>query len=146
MNRENFIRITFFISILVFNPAIADTLQISTNIEARVSTTITQDIASTLHKRGLEEMAARKKAEELTDGNDEAFASMLDNLLDGCRKISRDEMLDYLASAALHREQIALDSYDRLIHIYSKVKRSLPDKEIRNRLSTIARQNAMMIG
>ena len=145
MNRQNFIRITFFISVLVFNPAVADTLQFSAgNIESKINRSITQEIASVLYRRGLEERVAEERASELTDESDETFASMINNLLSNCREIGRAELLDYLANAALHRQKIALDSYDQLIHIYSSVKQSMPDSRSRARLSMVAGKNASM--
>lgn len=136
------IRITLFVSILIFNPAVADTLRSATNIQSNLNTTITENIASILYKRGLEEKSAKKRAEEFLEDDERLFALMLDNLLYGCSDITKEEMLEHLSTAALHRQSIALDSYAHLIDIYSKIKRSTPDKEARKKLSTIAKGNA----
>jgi len=146
MSRQNYIRIVFFVSVLVFNPAVANTLQVATNIRTRIETTITHDIASVLYKKGLEEQTAFERAEEAVGDDDETFAIMLENLLYGCSEISKDEILDYLATVALHRQHIELSSYDQLIGMYNKIKRSAPNEKIRNSLSTIARKNALIIG
>jgi len=144
MNKQNFIRITLFISVLVFTPAIADTLRIASNIQTNLNINITEEIASTLHKRGLEQKVAKERAEELVKGDAGLFALMLDNLLYECSDITREEALEHLGAAALSRQSIALDSYAQLIGIYSKIKRSTPNKEARKRLGAAAKRNALM--
>jgi hypothetical protein len=146
MNKQNFIRITLFISVLVFNPAIADTLRIATNIQTDLNINITEEIASTLYKRGLEQKVAKERVEELIKGDAELFAMMLNNLLYGCDDIAKDEIVKYLSKAALHKQIVTLNSYDQLIDIYSKIKKSTPDEEVREKLSIIAKRNTLMIG
>jgi len=145
MNKQNFIRITLFISVLVFNPAVADTLRISTSIRTSARTTIADDIASILYKKGLEQKVAKERAEELAEGNAELFTVMLNNLLYGCSDITKEEIVKYLSEAALHKQTVALNSYDQLIDIYSKIKKSTPDKEARERLSAVANSNALIL-
>ena len=145
MNKQNFIRITFFISVLAFNSAMADTLRIATNIQTNLNINIAKEIASTLYKRGLEQKVAKARVEELANGNEELFAIMLDNLLYGCDNITKEEAIKYLSKAALHKQSVALNSYDQLIDIYSKIKKSTPDKEVREKLSVIAKSNALML-
>jgi ADP-ribosylglycohydrolase len=132
--------------VLVFNPAVADTLKITTNIQSRINTTIIQNIASTLYKRGLEKQTANERAEEMVGDDTEVFAMMLDNLLNECSDITKGEILDYLATAALHKQEVELSSYDHLVYIYSKIKQSVPNEKARNRLSMIAKRNMAMIG
>ena len=145
MNKQNFIRITFFISVLVFNPAIADTLRITANIQTNLNIDITEEIASTLYKRGLEQKAAKERVEELAKGDAELFAMMLNNFLCGCHDITKEEIVKYLSNAALHKQSVALNSYDQLIDIYSKIKKTTPHKEVREKLSGIAKRNALML-
>ena len=146
MNKQNFIRITLFISVLVFNPAIADTLRIATNIQTNLNINITEEIASTLYKRGLEQKVAKERVEELIKGDAELFVMMLNNLLYGCDDIAKEEIVKYLSKAALHKQIVTLNSYDQLIDIYSKIKKSTPDEEVREKLSVIAKRNGLMIG
>ncbi len=146
MSKQNFIRITLFISVLVFNPAVADAFRISTTLQSSRKTTVTEDIASALSERGLEEKAARERAEGIVGEDAELFALMMDNLLHECSSISREELLGHLGTAALHRRVIALDSYAHLIDLYSRIKRVTPDKETRERLSSIAKRNGLMLG
>jgi len=146
MNKQNIIRITLFVSILIFNPAVADTLRSATNLQTNINTTITENIASILYKRGLEEKAAKERAEEFVEDDERLFALMLDNLLYGCSDITKEEILEHLSTAALHRKSIALDSYAHLIDIYSKIKRSTPDQKARKKLNTIAKRNTLMLG
>ncbi len=146
MNKQNIIRITLFVSILVFNPAVADTLRSVTNIQTNLNTTITENITSILHKRGLEEKSAKKRAEEFLGDDERLFSLMLGNLLYGCSDITKEEILEHLSTSALHRQSMALDSYAHLIDIYSKIKQSTPEKEMRKKLSAIAKSNAMVFG
>ena len=145
MNKHNIIRITLFMSVLVFNPAVADTLRIATDIQINHNTTIAENIASALYKKGLEEKTAKKRARELVKGDERLFALMLNNLLNGCSDITREEVLEYLSTAALFRQDIALNSYDQLIGIYSKLKRSIPNEEVRKKLGAVAKRNALML-
>ncbi len=144
MNKQNIIRITLFISVLVFNPAIADTLRIATNIQTNLNINITEEIALTLYKRGLEQKVAKERVEELIKGDAELFVMMLNNLLYGCDDIAKEEIVKYLSKAALHKQIVTLNSYDQLIDIYSKIKKSTPDEEVREKLSVIAKRNALM--
>jgi len=146
VSKQNFIRITLFISVLVFNPAVADTFRIASNIQNSRKTTVAEDIASVLYERGLEEKAAKERAEELVGEDAEAFALMLDTLVHECGDISREELLGYLGTAALHRQNIALDSYAQLIDLYSKITQTIPDEKRRARLSAIAQRNRLMLG
>jgi len=146
MNKQNIIRITLFVSVLVFSPAIADTLRIATNIQTNLNINITEEIASTLYKRGLEQKVANERVEELIKGDAELFVMMLNNLLYGCDDIAREEIVKYLSKAALHKQIVTLNSYDQLIDIYSKIKKSTPDEEVREKLSAIAKRNTLMFG
>lgn len=146
MNKQNIIRITLFVSVLVFSPAIADTLRIATNIQTNLNINITEEIASTLYKRGLEQKVANERVEELIKGDAELFVMMLNNLLYGCDDIAKEEIVKYLSKAALHKQIVTLNSYDQLIDIYSKIKKSTPDEEVREKLSAIAKRNTLMFG
>ncbi len=145
MNKQNIIRITLFVSILVFNPVVANTRSIATDIRIPLNTTITEDIVSTLYKNGLEQKVAKERVEELVNDNAELFALMLNNLLYGCNEISKEEIVKYLSKAALHKQTVTLNSYDQLINIYSKIKKQTPNKEVRERLSAVANSNALLI-
>ena len=146
MSKQNIIRITVFFSIFIFNPAIADTLRIASTIQRNTATGIKEDIASALQQKGIEAEVAGKRTDELLNDTSELFAQMLGNLLHQCGEINRDEMLEYLGHAALHREYVALDSYPHLINIYSKIRGSSPDKGTRQKLHSIAERNALMMG
>ena len=146
MNKQNIIQITLFISILVFNPVVADTFRLTVNIQTNFNTTITKNIASTLYKRGLEEKSAKKIAEEFIKDDEEVFALMLENFLYACNDITKEEIFEYLGTAALHRRNITLDSYDQLIDIYSKTKKSTPDERVRQKLSAVAKKNTLIFG
>ncbi|MEA3490490.1 MAG: hypothetical protein U9R27_01170 [Campylobacterota bacterium] len=146
MNKQNIIQITLFVSVLVFNPVVADTHRIGTNIQTNLNLNITEEITSLLYKRGLEEKAAKERAEELVEGNAELFTLMLNNLLYRCNSIAKENIVKYLSLAALHKQSVTLNSYDQLIDIYSKIKKSTPDIDVREKLSAIAKSNTLMVG
>ncbi len=146
MNKQNIIRLTLFISILAFNPVVADTFRLTVNIQTNFNTTITKNIASILYKRGLEEQSAKEISEEFIKGNEEIFALMLENFLYACNDITKEEIFEYLGTAALHRHNIALDSYDQLIDVYSKTKKLTPDETVRKKLSAVAKKNTLIFG
>jgi hypothetical protein len=55
-------------------------------------------------------------------------------------------VLEYLSTAALHRQNIRFDSYDHLIAMVSKIKqRSLDTKTLQN-LRDVANKNALLVG
>jgi len=56
MNRQNMLRITLFISVLAFNPAVAQTLNQRTlsAIETQEQKSLGSDISKTLMEKGLE--------------------------------------------------------------------------------------------
>ena len=146
MSKQNFIRITLFISVLVFNPAAADTFRITANIQSSRKTAVTEDIAAVLYERGLEEKAAKERAAGLVGEDAELFALMLDTLLHECGDISREELLTHLGTAALHRQEISLDSYAHLIDLYTKIKRTTPDEKTLGSLRAVAGSNRMLLG
>ncbi len=69
---------------------------------------------------------------------------MLNNLLYGCDDIAKEEIVKYLSKAALHKQSVMLNSYDQLIDIYSKIKKSIPDEEVCEKLSAVANNNALL--
>ena len=144
MNKQNIIRITLYVSVLVFNPIVADAMDITTAIQVDRRATVTENIASALYEKGLDEKAAIVRAEELVNGDEKIFAQMLNNLLNGCNEINKEDLLDHLSYAALHRQNIKLDSYDHLIGIYTKVNRMHPDEKVREKLSSVARKNSFI--
>ena len=142
MDKRNFISVTLLVSALAFNPLVAQ--QLSTNVSSQIQhSTVSSNIASILHKRGLDEDAAQEISNNLVDEEDELFALMIDNLVNECSSLSKDEILEYLSTAALYRQDVHFDSYAHLVNMVSKIKEKSLDEKTLTQLSAIAKENAL---
>jgi Glu-tRNA(Gln) amidotransferase subunit E-like FAD-binding protein len=143
MNRHNFIGVTILVSVLALNPLVAIEFQNKIQTRLNHSEIVANSIASILHKRGLDEDAAKEIADSFVDGDDELLVQMVNNL---ATVLSHEEVLEYLSTMALHRKEIRLDSYGHLVNMVSKIKRSSLDKETLAHLNVIAKLNSQLIG
>ncbi len=140
MDKRNFISVTLLVSALAFNPLVAQ--QLNTNASSQIQQrTVASSIASILHKRGLDEDAAQEISNNLVDEKDEFFALMIDNLVNNCSSLSKEEVLEYLSTAALYRQNVHFDSYAHLVNMISKIKQKPLDEKSLIKLSAIAKQN-----
>ncbi len=140
MEKRNLIRVTLLISALAFNPVVAQ--QPHTNTDSPIEQiTVSSSIASILHKRGLDEDAAQVISNDLIDQEDELFALMIENLINECSSLSKEEVLEYLSTAALYRHNIHLDSYAHLVDMVSKIKQKPLNETILKQLITVAKMN-----
>jgi len=145
MSKENILRITLFISVLAFNPVVAETLKSTTNIQTQQETRVSTSIANILHKRGLDEDAAEELSQNFVAEDEELFARMLENLLSGCKNLSKEEVLTFLSNEALFRKNVDLESYDTLVSMASKIKQKALDKATLKELQTVAKQNRQLL-
>jgi ABC-type dipeptide/oligopeptide/nickel transport system ATPase component len=143
MNRHNFIGVTILVSVLALNPLVAIEFQNKIQTRLNHSEIVSNSIASILHKRGLDEDAAKEIADSFVDGDDELLVQMVNNL---ATVLSHEEVLEYLSTVALHRKEIRLDSYGHLVNMVSKIKRSSLDKKTLAHLNVIAKLNSQLIG
>jgi len=143
MNRHNFIGLTLLISVLAINPLIATELQSRTQTKVNNANYVSESIAAILHKRGLDEDAAKEIADSLVNNNEEHMMHMIDNL---AMVLSHEEILEHLSTAALHRKEIKLDEYDHLVNMVSQVKKSSLDKSMLAQLNLVAKLNSQLIG
>ena len=147
MDKRNFISVTLLVSALAFNPLVAQQLNTNTSSQIERSTTVSSSIASILHKRGLDEDAAQEISNNLVDNEeDERFALMIENLVNECSSLSKNEILEYMSTAALHRQNVHFDSYAHLVNMVSKIKQKSLDEKTLTKLSAIAKQNALLVG
>ncbi|WP_373028409.1 hypothetical protein [Sulfurovum sp.] len=144
MKKHNFISITLIISGLALNPLIANTVVNRVTYIQTTNQTIKSSIASILYNRGIDEDAAEEIANNLLDEDETLLAMMLQNLEKECI-VSREEILDYMSTAALHRQNIHFDSYDHLITMISKIKQTSLEKHTLKLLKHIAEKNSLLV-
>ncbi len=143
MHRHNFIGVSLLVSILAINPLIATEFQ--DRVQTRVNSVnqVAGSIAAILHKRGLDEDAAEEIADSLVDGDEALLMQMVDNL---AMVLTHEEIFEHLSTVALHRKEIRLDSYDHLVNMASKIKKSSLDKSTLAQLQLVAKLNSQLIG
>jgi len=145
MDKRNLISVTLLVSALAFNPLVAQQLNANINIQIERNT-VSSSIASILHKRGLDEDAAQVISNNLIDEEDELFAFMIENLINECSDLSKEEVLEYLSTAALYRHNVRFDSYAQLVNMVSEIKQKPLNEKILKQLSTIAKKNSLIVG
>jgi hypothetical protein len=141
MDKRNFISVTLLVSALAFNPLVAQQLNANISSQIERNTTVSSSIASILHNRGLDEDAAQEISNNLIDEEDELFALMIENLVNECISLNKEEVLEYLSTAALYRQDVHFDSYAQLVNMVSKIKQKSLDVKTLKQLSAVAKQN-----
>jgi len=145
MDKRNFVSVTLLVSALAFNPLVAQ--QLHTNVSSQIQrSTVSSSIASILHKRGLDEDAAGEISNNLVDEEDELFDLMINNLVNECSSLSKEEVLEYLSTAALYRQNVHFDSYAQLVNMVSKIKQKPLNEKTLKQLSVIAKKNSLIVG
>jgi len=145
MSKENILRITLFVSVLAFNPVVAETVKNTTNIQTQQETRVSTSIANILHKRGLDEDAAEEISQNFVADDEELFTQMLENLLNGCKSMRKEEVLTFLSNEALFRKSVDLESYDTLVSMASKIKQKSLDNVTLKELQSVAKQNRQLL-
>ena len=146
MKKHNFISITLIISGLALNPLIADTAVNRISRTQTTNHTISASIASLLYNRGIDQEAAEEMSNDLLEEDEALLAMMLQNLEDKSGIVSREEVLEYLSTAALHRQNVRFDSYDHLIAMVSKIRQTSLDTKTLQHLRDVAQKNALLVG
>ncbi len=146
MNRQNMLRITLFISVLAFNPAVAQTLNQRTlsAIETQEQKTLGSDISKMLMEKGLEKEAAEKLSQNFMEIHSESLEKMVDNIVvSGIA--SHEEVVAYLGEEALFRRDTDLSRYDVLVHMLTRLhKREKLGKETLAALQKVAFKNRLL--
>ncbi|SFV61091.1 hypothetical protein MNB_SV-8-498 [hydrothermal vent metagenome] len=145
MSKENILRITLFVSVLAFNPLVAETLKIPANIQTQQTNSIASGIANILHKRGIDEDAAEEISREFVAEDEALFARMMDNLLSGCKSINKEELLTYLSKEALFRNSVQLHDYDTLVAMVAAIREKALDKKTLSELQTVVKENRALM-
>jgi len=78
------------------------------------------------------------------DEEDEMFLAMLLQTLDAKNIVSREEILEYLSTVALHKQNIDFKKYDNLVGMVSKIKQTSLDDNTLKQLGYIAKINKQL--
>ncbi len=140
MDKRHLITLTLILSVLAFSPLVAQEEHHYTITQVK-SASVSEDVASILHEKGLEEDAAKSIARDLVSEDDTRFTLMAENLLISCPTLQRDELMTYLSQEALHRQKVELHSYGQLVGMFTKIRQETPQRDVLQRLSHIAKLN-----
>jgi len=77
--------------------------------------------------------------------DEELFTQMLENLLNGCKSMRKEEVLTFLSNEALFRKSVDLESYDTLVSMASKIKQKSLDNVTLKELQSVAKQNRQLL-
>jgi len=144
MHKQNFLTLTLIISGLALNPVLADSEFNRVSHSQNVNHSVASGISSILHNRGLDEDVADELATNLVNEEDEIFLAMLLQTLEVKNIASREEVLEYLSTAALHKQKLDFKKYDTLVGLVSKVKQKALDVDTLTELSHIAKINKLL--
>jgi len=143
MENRNFLTVTLLVSALAFNPLSAAEINTYETNSQRQINSVSSNIASILHKRGLDEDVSHAFSQDIV-GNEALFTAMLSNLLIHYPDISHEEVFEHLSTAALHRQNIQFDSYDHLVSMASKIQGKVLNEKALDQLRTISKLNRMI--
>lgn len=145
MHKQNFITLTLIISNLAFTPVMADAVFTTAVSQGqKINDSVTSDIASILYKRGLEKEAADEISESFVSVEDEVLLAIVIEELDKENIASRKEVLEYLSTAALHKQKFDFHSYDHLVGMVTKIKQRSLDSKTLKKLHTIANSDRQL--
>ncbi len=144
MNKQNFITLTLIISGLALNPVMADAVLATVSHSQNINHSVSSSISSLLYNRGLDKEAADEISENLVSEEDEALLAILMQDLDRQNIVSRKEVLEYLSTTALHKQNLDFHSYDHLIGMVSKIKQESLDSKTLKQLHHIVKSNKQL--
>jgi len=140
MKKNNFISATLLASALALSPFVVTIVNASTQSTMNVTAT---SIASVLYRRGLNEDSAMKISNKFVDENDVLLFAMISNLECGCSVLSKEEIFNYLSTAALRGESVNLDDYSFLVGMVQNIKKRQLSSETLKELQSIASRNSI---
>ncbi len=114
---------------------------LSANTQVQVNS-ISNSIASNLHRRGIDEDASKKIAQRFLTMDEELFALMLQNLKNSSIKLNNNKIMDFISTQALMQKDVKLDSYAYLVSMAHKIKGRMLSEEDLKTLNIIAQKNS----
>lgn len=144
MNKQNFITLTLIISGLALNPVMANAVFTTVTYHQNINDSVSSSISSLLYSRGLDKDAADEISENLVSEEDEDLLEGLIQDLDRENIVSRKEVLEYLSTKALHKQNIDFHSYDHLVGMVSKIKQKSLNSETLKQLHNLSKCNKQL--
>ena len=144
MNKQNLLTLTLIISGLALNPVMTEAVLNTVPQSQSINHSVSASISTVLYNRGLDEDVADELASNLVDEEDEMFLAMLVQTLDAKNIASREEVLEYLSTAALHKQNIDFKKYDNLVGMVLKIKQTSLDDNTLKQLGYIAKINKQL--
>ena len=128
------------VTALSINPLLFTSLNASITHTTKTNT-LSYSVAKILHTRGIEEDSAHRLAKDFFSDKEAEFAFMLDNFLNRCDLVSKDDVMDYISTLVLHRQTIELDSYASLIKMVHSITKTMPTQPMLKELLATANTN-----
>lgn len=144
MQKQNFITLTLIISGLALNPVMANAVFTTVTYNQNINDSVSSSVSSLLYSRGLDEDVADEISENLINKEDEELLEGLIQDLERENIVSRKEVLEYLSTKALHKENVDFHSYDHLVGMVSKIKQRSLDGKLLEQLHKIAQNNKQL--
>lgn len=144
MNKQNFISLTLIISGLALNPVMANAVLTTVSYSQNINDSVSSGISTLLYSRGLDKDAADAISENFVCEEDEELLAKLIQDLDRKNIVSRKEVLEYLSTKALHKQNLDFHSYDHLVGMVSKIKQKSLDSKTLKELHTIVKINKQL--
>ncbi len=145
MNSQNILRITLFVSVLAFNPAVAQTLSQRTlgALAVQKQNRLGAEIARDLEAKGLEADAAKTIGESFVQKCHTQTAAMAANIVHH-NIATHEDVVAYLSDEALFRRSADLSDYDTLVRMATQIHQEKLSKEMLVKLQKVAQQNSMI--
>ena len=144
MKKQNLITLTLIISGLTLNPVMAEAVLTTVSHSKNINHSVSSSISSLLFNRGLDKEVADELSENFVSEEDEALLAMLIHDLDTHNIVSKQDVLEYLSNAALHKQKIDFHSYDHLVSMVSKIKEISLDTNTLKQLSQISKMHKQL--
>jgi len=144
MNKKNLLTLTLIISGLALNPVLAESVIENISHTQNTQQSIRSSISNILFNRGLDEDVASEISESFVDESDEMLLAMLMQNLENQNIATKNEVLEYLSTAALHKQKLDFRSYDTLIGMVAKIQKKSLDRTTLNLLSKISKINKQL--
>jgi len=139
MSNKIFI-ITVFISNIAFGAVVAlpNTLQ---TVTAKAANRVAQKSAKELYERGLDANVATQKVQASLEYDMQTNEIMVQNILASVTTLSEQDIVSFIADAALRNNRVDLSSYETLIALVQHKSHTLLNTSLRLELEKVSDAN-----